>query len=269
MDQENNYLSKGAVNERSFHRTSPSGRLGGVETARIIAVDRFKAFDFDLNLNIDGILKLAADIYETPVAFLTLIDDQDQWFKAKRGFEVFRMPRATSFCTHTIMQQDVLVIPDALIDTRFTHNPLVTNAPNIRFYAGAPLATYDGSNIGTLCVMDTKTKEISENKKELLAILARQAIHLMELELTHKLLDEKMQQVEKQNKVLMDIAFIQSHEFRGPVASILGLMNIIKEEKYKSPKEHLVMMEEAVNMLDEKIHIVVKSTEVAKQAYVA
>ena len=67
----------------------------------------------------------------------------------------------------------------------------------------------------------------------------------------------------------MDIAFIQSHEFRGPVASILGLMNIIKEEKYKSPKEHLVMMEEAVNMLDEKIHIVVKSTEVAKQAYVA
>ncbi len=240
-----------------------------LEKARINAVDRFKAFDFDLNLNIDGILKLAADIYETPVAFLTLIDEHDQWFKAKKGFDVFKMPRATSFCTHTIMQQDVMVIPDALMDTRFTHNPLVINAPNIRFYAGAALATYDGNNIGTLCVMDTKTKEISENQKELLGILARQAIHLMELELTHKLLDEKMRQVEKQNKVLMDIAFIQSHEFRGPVASILGLMNIIKEEQYLSPKEYLQMMEQAVNLLDEKIHIVVKSTELAKQAYVA
>ena len=240
-----------------------------LEIARLNAVSRFQAFDFDLNMNLDGILKLAADIYETPVAFITLIDEHDQWFKIKRGFEVFRMPRATSFCTHTIMQHDALIVPDALQDERFTDNPLVRNVPNIRFYAGAPLATYDGNNIGTLCVMDVQTKEISENKKVLLGILAKQAIHLMELELTHKLLDEKMQQVEKQNKVLMDIAFIQSHEFRGPVASILGLMNIIKEEQYKSPKEHLMMMEEAVNMLDEKIHIVVKSTEVAKSAYIA
>jgi len=237
------------------------------ELTRLQAVDRFKAFDFDLNTNLDGILRLAADIYETPVAFITLIDEHDQWFKVKRGFEVFKMPRATSFCTRTIMQHDALVVEDAANDERFNDNPLVANVPHIRFYAGAPLSTYDGDNIGTLCVMDAQSKEVSENKKALLTILARQAIHLMELELTHKLLDEKMQQVEKQNAVLIDIAYIQSHEFRGPVASIMGLMNIIKEEKYSSPKEHLMMMEEAVNMLDEKVHKVVKSTEIAKGTY--
>ena len=237
------------------------------ETERLNAVKRFEIFDFDLNENLQGILKLAADIYETPVAFITLIDEHDQWFKVNKGFEVFRMPRNTSFCTHAIMQQEVMIVPDAREDARFINNPLVSKAPNIRFYAGAPLATNDGNNIGTLCVMDVNTKMIPEHKRVFLEILAKQSIHLMELELTYKLLNEKMQHIEVQNKVLMDIAFIQSHEFRGPVASIMGIMNLIKEEEYESPKEYLLLMEEAVQKLDEKIHIVVKSTEVVKETY--
>ncbi len=238
------------------------------EIARIHSVNRFKAFDFDLDKNLDGILKLAADIYETPVAFITLIDEQDQWFKVKRGFEVFKMPRATSFCTHAIMQQDAMIVQDALLDSRFTENPLVANAPNIRFYAGASLAANDGNNIGTLCVMDTETKEISENKRTLLEILAKQAIHLMELELTQRMLNEKMQQVEMQNKILLDIAHIQSHEFRSPLCSIMGLMNIIKEDHYREPNAYLEMMDEAIKTLDEKIHWVVRSTEMATKAYI-
>lgn len=240
-----------------------------MEKVRLQAVNRFKTFDFDLNASLEGILKLAADIYETPVAFITLIDEHDQWFKVSRGFEVFQMPRATSFCTHAIMQDHVMVVQDATTDDRFIDNPLVKNVPNVRFYAGAPLATYDGNNIGTICVMDTQAKIIPEEKRMLLSILAKQAIYMMELELTHKMLDEKMQQVAQQNKALMDIAFIQSHEFRAPVASIMGLMNMIKEDQYESPKHHLMLMEEAIHKLDEKIHIVVKSTEVAKQAYIA
>lgn len=239
------------------------------ELARIGAVNRFKGFDFDLNKNLDGILKLATYIYETPVAFITLIDEHDQLFKVKRGFDVLKMPRATSFCTHTILQEDVLVVQDAFADDRFTDNPLVKNMPNIRFYAGAPLATSDGNNIGTLCVMDRESKVIPDDKKQLLGILARQAMHLMELELTYKMLNEKMQQVERQNSVLMDIAFIQSHEFRGPLCTIMGLMNIIKEDNYQNPFEYLKMMDEAVKKLDEKIHVVVKSTEVVKQTYIA
>ena len=238
------------------------------EADRIRAVRWFEKYDFDLNTNLNGILRLASDIYETPAAFITLIDDHNQWFKVNRGFEVQCMPRETSFCTHTIMQDNTLVINDVKKDRRFAHNPFVENAPNIRFYAGAPLATNDGNNIGTLCVMDTHPKTITEDKKQLLEILAKQAIHLMELELTYKLLSEKMRQIERQNTALLDIAFIQSHEFRGPVSTIMGLMNVIKEDEYKSPKQYLLMMEEAIARLDQKIHVVVASTAMAKQAYV-
>jgi signal transduction histidine kinase len=117
-------------------------------------------------------------------------------------------------------------------------------------------------------VMDVQPKEMPEYKRQQLEILARQAVHLMELELTHKLLSEKIHQVEAQNKALQDIAFIQSHEFRSPVSSIIGLMNIIRDDDYVSPKPYLLMMEEVIEKLDEKIHAVVRSTEIATGAYV-
>ena len=243
--------------------------MANSEIERLAAVKRFEQYDFDLNTNLQGILKLAADIIQAPAAFITLIDEENQWFKVCYGFDVSQMPRATSFCTHTIMQEHALVVSDALQDKRFSGNSFVANAPGVRFYAGAPLTSSDRQNIGTLCVMDTVPKTISENQMLLLEILAKQAIHLMELELTYKLLNEKMQQVAIQNKTLMDIAFIQSHEFRGPLATIMGLMNIIKEENFESPQEYLLMMEKAVYKLDEKIHVVVKSTEDAKAAMVA
>ena len=237
------------------------------EAQRLHAVKQFIDFDFDLNKNLKGLLKLATEIYETPVAFLTLIDEQNQWFKVRRGFDVFKMPRSTSFCTHAIRNNVVMVVPDALKDERFVNNPLVTDAPNIRFYAGAPLATSDGNNIGTLCVMDTKTREVPEKKRVMLEILAKQAIHLMEMDMTYKLLNEKMELIEHQNKVLMDIAFIQSHEFRGPLTTIMGLMNLIKMDEYENPMEYLLMMEESISKLDEKIHLVVNSTYTVMNSY--
>lgn len=239
------------------------------EQERLEAVGRFRHFEFDLDNNIQGLLKLATDIYETPVAFITLIDEHDQWFKANRGFDVMRMPRDTSFCTHAIMDTDVLVVTDAISDSRFAGNPLVAQPPHIRFYAGAPMASNDGHNVGTLCVMDVHTKDIPDSKRQLLRILAQQAIHLMELKLTYKLLNEKIVQVETQNKALMDIAFIQSHEFRGPLASVMGVMNLIKDEGAGPDNQYVMMLEEAVNKLDERIHVVVKSTEIARAAYVS
>lgn len=238
------------------------------EQERLAAVARFRHFEFDLDDNIQGLLKLAADIYETPVAFITLIDEHDQWFKANRGFDVMRMPRDTSFCTHAIMDTDVLVVTDAVADNRFINNPLVVQPPHIRFYAGAPMASNDGQNVGTLCVMDVHTKEITDNKKQALRILAQQAIHLMELKLAYKLLNEKIDQVQVQNKALLDIAFIQSHEFRGPLASVMGVINLIKDDGTGPGNEYILLLEEAVHRLDEKIHVVVKSTEIAQAAYI-
>jgi GAF domain-containing protein len=243
-------------------------RMVQKEQWRLAAVERFRHFEFDLNDNIQGLLKLATDIYETPVAFITLIDEHDQWFKANRGFDVMRMPRDTSFCTHAILDTDVMVVNDAVADNRFINNPLVAQPPYIRFYAGAPMASNDGQNVGTLCVMDVCAKDVPDNKKQLLRILAQQAIHLMELKLAYKLLNEKIDQVEVQNKALLDIAFIQSHEFRGPLASVMGMVNLIKYEGMGAENEYLFLLEEAVNKLDERIHVVVKSTEIARAAYV-
>lgn len=237
------------------------------EQDRLQAVHRFTVPDFDLAAGMKGLLSLAATIFEAPVAFVTLLDAEEQWFVANHGFEVKRMPRATSFCTHAIGQNDPLIVPDAASDDRFRANPLIYNPPNVRFYAGAPLTTFDGHNVGTLCVMDVATREISDDKSAMLSILARQAIYLMELELTRKQLQEKMQDVELRNKSLMEIAFIQSHEFRGPLSTIIGFMQLIKDEGYKAERQYLELMEEAVTKLDEKIHLVVKSTKAINTVY--
>ncbi len=240
-----------------------------METERLAAVRIFDQINFDFNASLKGILKLAAYIYDTPVAFITLIDRDEQLFKMNYGFDVAVMPRNTSFCTHAIETNEVLVVTDAKVDERFFNSPLVMNAPNIRFYAGAPLTTQEGHNIGTVCVMDLNTKQVTAAQCQQLEHLSKQAMHLMELELAYKALRQQMKEIEDKNKALSDIAFIQSHEFRGPLSSIMGLMNIIKEEEKANTNPYLLMMEEAVRKLDEKIHLVVKWTEVTHNTYFA
>jgi GAF domain-containing protein len=239
------------------------------ENGRLRAVHRFTTSGFDLAEGLHGLLKVAAAIFEVPAAFVTLLDAEDQWFVANHGFEVKRMPRATSFCTHAIQQDDALVVPDATRDERFLKNPLIINPPNVKFYAGAALTSFDGHNVGTLCVMDVATKAVDASKAALLSVLAKQAIYLMELELAQKQLQHQVQQVEVRNKALMNIADIQSHEFRGPLSTVIGLMYLIREEGYNSNREYLEMMEEAIGKLDDKIHLVVKSTEAIRADYSA
>ncbi len=237
------------------------------ESERLAAVRRFDRFRFDMNKNLQNILQLAAYLYSTPVAFLTLIDEHTQHFKVNLGFEVSVMPRETSFCTRVVADNAVMVVPDARQDERFADNPLVICPPNIAFYAGAPLSTHDHFGIGTLCVMDVIPKQVDDKKKQMLEILAHQAINIMELETTYKLLNEKMNEIEMRNSVLRDIAHIQSHEFRGPLSTIMGVMNAIREEDYDSPREYLQMLDDAVKRLDEKIHVIVQSTQLARSSY--
>ncbi len=148
-------------------------RLAAIREYEIIGTEPEPAFD--------DLARLAAHICGTPIALINLIDTNRQWFKSKLGLDVTELPRDFGLCPQCIQQQDVLVIPDTLADDRFATNPVVTNAPHIRFYAGVPLITPTGLVIGTLCVADTVPHQLSLAQVEALQALSRQIISQLEL----------------------------------------------------------------------------------------
>ncbi|MFK8182667.1 MAG: putative bifunctional diguanylate cyclase/phosphodiesterase [Phormidesmis sp.] len=129
----------------------------------------------------DDIAELAAHICEAPIALVSFVGAERQWFKAKIGLDATESPRDIGFCTHTIQQKDVLIVEDTHQSAQFQNNPLVTGAPHVRFYAGAPLVTPDGYALGSLCVVDRVPRKINHHQKQALQVLSRQVIAQMEL----------------------------------------------------------------------------------------
>ncbi|MBA1272945.1 PAS domain S-box protein [Stutzerimonas azotifigens] len=150
------------------------------ELSRLAALLRYEILDTPDEDAFDDFTQLAAQFCGTPIALISLIDERRQWFKSRVGLEVSETPREISFCTHTIQGNDVFEVPDATRDPCFANNPLVTDAPDIRFYAGAPLTTPDGYNLGTLCVIDRKPRQLSDQQRDALERLGRQVIRLFE-----------------------------------------------------------------------------------------
>lgn len=129
----------------------------------------------------DDLTELAARICEAPIALISLVDEKRQWFKSKVGISINETSRDVSFCAYAITQENLFIIPDATLDPRFAKNPLVTSDPKIRFYAGAPLITPDGHALGTLCIIDKVPRELREDQKQALRILARHVVSQLEL----------------------------------------------------------------------------------------
>ena len=227
--------------------------ISGKEKRRLEATRKYLHFEIDREKELDDIVMLASHICETPIALITLMDEEIQFIKAKTGADITEMPRSTSFCTHAIELDEVMVVDDATRDARFAQAPVVANDPHIRFYASANLKSYEGYNVGTICVYDVKPKALSEVQKKHLSALARQVSHIMELDRSLKLLKE-------QNNTLAEIGQIQSHELRSPVSSILGIMEMIKEDDYVAEREYLLLLEAATKKLDEKIRLIVTHT---------
>ncbi len=354
---------------------------------RLLAVERFKTLDIDTDKEFREFVDMASTICSTPIALITLLETDIQWLKVKKGTDVEQMPVKTSFCTHTILQDDVMVVPDAQKDERFADSPIVAGAPNVRFYAGTPLITNEGHRIGTLCVIDMEPHELNGNQQQMLKMLGRQAIGLMDFRISVEMLEKNKIEVEQhknalkkaeirlrsffessknfhvllgkngevidynkvaylflknlhnvkitrgsqflsllqpglvnqfnegfrmalngekvfiegstdyghhgvmywetsfetardanskivgisyvirdvtdrkikelkivdQNKSLLKIAHVQAHEFRAPLTSIIGMMDLIEADDYNAPREYLEMLGKAVHNLDTKI----------------
>ncbi|WP_423149399.1 GAF domain-containing protein [Rubrolithibacter danxiaensis] len=183
------------------------------------------------------------------------MDKDVQWIKARLGVDVQEMPRETSFCTHAIEDQNIMVVEDASLDERFSNSPVVSGNPHIRFYASANLKSHDGYNVGTLCVYDVQPKTLNAEQKSCLSALADQVSHIMEL-------DYALKTLQKQNLALAEIARVQSHELRLPVSSILGVMHLINEEPADLNSDYLLILNQAVKQLDEKIKMIVNYTNI-------
>lgn len=166
------------------------------EFARLEALESYDILDSAPEAEFDALTRLAAYICETPISLISLIDAQRQWFKAKLGLEVPETPREISFCQYAILQPEVFEVEDATRNDIFRDNPLVTGEPNIRFYAGAPLITAEGFSLGTLCIIDTVPRSLTDKQKDALQSLARTVVTHLELRRARLTLENEKEKLE-------------------------------------------------------------------------
>jgi GAF domain-containing protein len=151
------------------------------EAERLAALKSYQVLDTAAEPSYDDITALAAYICEVPVAMISLVDEARQWFKSKVGLEQQQTSREVAFCAHAILQHEPFIVRDAMKDSRFAKNPLVTGEPHIRFYAGFPLINPEGLALGTLCVVDREPRQLSAGQDKAMQALSRQVMVLLEV----------------------------------------------------------------------------------------
>lgn len=194
------------------------------ENARLKALFEYDVLDTQAEKIFDDLTELASEICETPISLISLVDPDRQWFKSKVGLDAESTDRDIAFCSHAILQDDIFEIQDALKDERFFDNPLVTSAPNIRFYAGTPLRTPSGYKIGTLCVISDHPKKLSDRQKKSLKLLGREVIAQLEIRMSNI-------KLEVANQYKTEFLSNVSHEIRTPLNAIIGFSELLLENK--------------------------------------
>lgn len=193
------------------------------EEQRLAELLSYDILDTEAEALFDEITALASQICESPIALISLIDPDRQWFKSKVGLNASETSRNIAFCAHAILQDEVFEVPDTLDDPRFEDNPLVTGAPNIRAYAGAPLITPSGHAIGTLCAISDEPQELTELQKQALTTLSHSVVAHLELR-------RKNLELIRTNQFKSDFLSYVSHEVRTPLNAINTFSRLLEQE---------------------------------------
>ncbi|HEX4384513.1 MAG TPA: ATP-binding protein [Myxococcales bacterium] len=185
----------------------------------------------------DEIVQLASLICGTPMALISLVDEDRQWFKSRVGLEATQTPRDVAFCAHAIEQPDrMFVVEDAFEDPRFAKNPLVTSSPNIRFYAGAPLVTREGEALGTLCVLDRVPRRLSASQVRALDGLKHQVQaqielrrHAKDLRAQEAVIRSQLEELQRLQSLKDDLVSMIVHDLRNPLSAVVGFVDLVHE----------------------------------------
>ena len=171
------------------------------ETSRLKALLDYKILDTAPEEDFDDLTWLASHICQTPIALISFVDTHRQWFKSKVGLQAQETHRDIAFCAHAILEKEIFIVSDTLTDDRFADNPLVTADPCIRFYAGAQLKSANGFNLGTLCVIDRQSRQLSADQEKALRALSRQVTIQMEF---RRLLYEQDHRIQQARESIED-----------------------------------------------------------------
>lgn len=177
---------------------------------------------------LNEIAELASRICGAPISLVTFITDSDQLIKGSVGLGIDRTSRDDSFCSHAILGDELFQIEDTWEDERFHDNPLVTEEPNIRFYAGMPIETVDGENLGSLCVIDREPRKLTEDQIMALKVLSEQVMKRLELSKVQKQLEERNEALEKISHLRSRLLGVLAHDIRGPLSSIRVIVDLLK-----------------------------------------
>jgi signal transduction histidine kinase len=228
------------------------------ELQRVQAVRSYEIFDTEEEKDYDALTSIASMICQIPVALITFIDDQRQWFKSHHGTDINENLREYSFCTHTIAsEEEIMVVSDASKDERFANNPMVTGPTKISFYAGVPLINSEGYALGTLCVLDQVPRELTLDQQTALKILAKQVIDKIELRRKIAQLAAVNKELELSEKRKSDFLSIVSHELKTPITTLKANLQMLDRIKEKPDSPLFPKLVDSCSKNVEKINLMV------------
>jgi signal transduction histidine kinase len=226
------------------------------EIQRLSAVKSYNILDSLPEEDYDNITELVASICDMPIALISFLDTDRNFFKSHYGISFSESPRDISFCGHTILEEEILIINDARKDIRFVGNPLLTEQ-NAVFYAGVPLKNSKGFALGTICVFDHKPRVLNKSQIRSLKSLGKQVVNILELRRKNYKLEKSKIELQERNKRLAVFASHVSHDLKSPLANITSLTNLLKEDQNSNLSEdsiqYLDYIEESTNVLKKYI----------------